>query len=314
MTGVQTCALPISKYADRLAAWKAEGLKEISLKQGIKVEAEKTFAKSDPTVRGEVNFDALASPYANGLFALNSFGWWRWRLPGQWVRWQVDVPEDGLYQLSFNIWQGWAGRRPRLRSLRINGEVPFAESRTILFRMERDWRLETMREEQLPDGKPYFYHLKKGTNVIQMEVTLGFMSETMRELDQMLSEMSQMSREMLMITGSQPDVNMEWDLHEKIPTLVPRLQKLHDRLEVQASRMEEIGRAKNDASSAFRVVEDQLQRMIDKPAEIHRLLEDFMRSQGILATWLLNMQNHPDRKSTRLNSSHIPLSRMPSSA
>jgi hypothetical protein len=109
----------------------------------------------------------------------------------------------------------------------------------------------------------------------------------------MLSEMSQMSREMLMITGSQPDVNMEWDLHEKIPTLVPRLQKLHDRLEVQASRMEEIGRAKNDASSAFRVVEDQLQRMIDKPAEIHRLLEDFMRSQGILATWLLNMQNHP---------------------
>lgn len=283
----------VPKYADRLAAWKAEGLKEISLKQGIKVEAEKTFAKSDPTVRGEVNFDALASPYANGLFALNSFGWWRWRLPGQWVRWQVDVPEDGLYQLSFNIWQGWAGRRPRLRSLRINGEVPFAESRTILFRMERDWRLETMREEQLPDGKPYFYHLKKGTNVIQMEVTLGFMSETMRELDQMLSEMSQMSREMLMITGSQPDVNMEWDLHEKIPTLVPRLQKLHDRLEVQASRMEEIGRAKNDASSAFRVVEDQLQRMIDKPAEIHRLLEDFMRSQGILATWLLNMQNHP---------------------
>ena len=29
---------------------------------------------------------------------------------------------------------------------------------------------------------------------------------------------------------------------------------------------------------------------------------------------LVNFEHHPDRKSTRLNSSHIPLSRMPSSA
>ena len=280
-------------YDEQIKIWKSKGLKEIEVKKATLVEAENPTVKSDPTVRGEANFDALASPYADGLFKLNSFGWWRWRLPGQWVRWEVEVPEEGLYELSFNIWQGWAGRRPRMRSLRINGEVPFREAGGILFRMERDWRMETMRENQLAEGKPYLFHLTKGKNVVQMDVTLGFMSETMRELDLMLSEMSQMSREMLMITGSQPDVNMEWDLHEKIPTLVPRLQKLHDRLELQASRMEEIGRAKNDASSAFRVVESQLQRMIEKPAEIHRLLEDFMRSQGILATWLLNLQNHP---------------------
>ena len=37
-------------------------------------------------------------------------------------------------------------------------------------------------------------------------------------------------------------------------------------------------------------------------------------SKVLLELQQLNSRVHPDRKSTRLNSSHIPLSRMPSSA
>ena len=36
--------------------------------------------------------------------------------------------------------------------------------------------------------------------------------------------------------------------------------------------------------------------------------------QGVMAALARNETKYPDRKSTRLNSSHIPLSRMPSSA
>jgi ABC-type glycerol-3-phosphate transport system substrate-binding protein len=283
----------VPTYQERLAQWRAQGLREVTGDKKIKVQAEDIYLKSDPTIRGEVNFDALAEPYAEGLFKLNSFGWWRWRLPGQWARWKVTVPEDGLYQISLNAWQGWAGRRPRIRQLSVNGEVPFREMQTILFRSDREWRLETMREEQMPDGKPYLFHLKRGENIIQMDVVIGFMAETVRAIDQSLTEMSTLNRQMLMVTGSHPDPNMEWDLHEKIPGLVDRLREISDRLEHQAVRMEEIGRSKNDASSAFRVVTDQINTMVRRPADIHRLIEDFTRSQGILASWLLHLQNHP---------------------
>ena len=37
------------------------------------------------------------------------------------------APQDGLYEISMNIWQGWSGRRPRLRWLKIDGELPFDE-------------------------------------------------------------------------------------------------------------------------------------------------------------------------------------------
>lgn len=282
----------VPSYEQRLAEWKRAGAKEITGKK-IKIQAEEIFLKSDPTIRGEVSFDALAQPDSEGVFRLNSFGWWRWRLPGQWARWKVTVPEDGLYRISMSVYQGWAGRRPRIRQLRIDGEVPFREMQTILFRSHKDWRLETMRKEQLPEGEPFLYYLSKGEHIIQMDVVIGFMSETVRVIDSSLTEMSTLSRQMLMITGSQPDPNMEWELHEKIPGLLDRLKGIADRLDEQAKRMEDVGRSKNDASSAFRVVTDQVRTMIRRPHDIHRLIEDFNRSQGILAAWLLHLQNHP---------------------
>ncbi|MBI3970266.1 MAG: extracellular solute-binding protein [Chloroflexi bacterium] len=280
-------------YKEKLAEWKAMGAKEVTGNKLVLHEAEVIYQKSDPTIRGEVNFDALGSPTAEGLFRLNSFGWWRWRLPGQWVRWKVTVPEDGLYQITLKVWQGWGGRRPRLRQLLIDDEIPFSEMRSILYRSGREWRNETMRVDQKPEGAPYFFYLTKGEHTVQMEMTLGFMSETVRAIDQSLTEMSLMGREMLMVTGAHPDPNMEWDLHEKIPNLIQRLQAIVDRMELQAKRMEEIGSSRNDASSAFYVVTDQIKTMIRKPHDMHRMIDDYNRSQGILAAWLLHLQNHP---------------------
>ena len=282
----------VPTYQDRLAQWRAAGYSEVTGNKKVKLQAEQVSLKSDPTIRGEVSFDALAEPSADGRFRLNSFGWQRWRLPGQWVRWTVDVPESGLYEISFDVWQGWSGQRPRARELRIDGAVPFREMQSILFRSGRDWRLETLRQDQQPQGTPYLFYLAKGQHVLELKVTLGFMSETMRVLDDTISEMSQLSRQMLMITGANPDPNMEWDLDQQIPDLVPHLKAIADRLEVQARRMESAGQAHNDASQAFRAVEAQVRTMVNRPHDIHRLLDDFERSQGTLAEWLLNLQSH----------------------
>ena len=45
----------------------------------------------------------------------------------------MNVPEDGLYNISINEWQGWGGRRPRIRSLRIDGDVPFPSPGDALY-------------------------------------------------------------------------------------------------------------------------------------------------------------------------------------
>ena len=58
-------------------------------------------------------------------------------------------------------------------------------------------------------------------------------------------------------------------------------------------------------------------RLKDSEALLRRALEltpDFGAARANLATVLYKQNRFPDRKSTRLNSSHLDLSRMPSSA
>ena len=50
------------------------------------------------------------------------------------------------------------------------------------------------------------------------------------------------------------------------------------------------------------------------PANIHLVGKDILRFHAIYWPAFLMSLNLPDRKSTRLNSSHLKLSRMPSSA
>jgi ABC-type glycerol-3-phosphate transport system substrate-binding protein len=282
----------VPTYEQKLAEWKAMGAKEVTGDKKINIEAEVTYLKSDPTIRGEVNFDALASPNADGVFVLNSFGASRWRTAGQWARWKITVPEDGLWEISIDAWQGWDTKRPALREFRIDGQVPFREMQAISFRNSRLWQLRTLREHMDDAGKPYLFYLTKGDHELQFTVTLGFMGEIIRSLDNQLVEMSRLSRQMLMITGSTPDPNMEWDLHEKIPDLLPRLEAISKELARDADTMDKEARSKTNVSSGLRVVVDQVDRMISHPHDIHRLLDDFNRSQGTVGAQLLNMGNH----------------------
>src|SRR5699024_12167794 len=39
-------------------------------------------------------------PYDVSKIRMNAIGGYNWRWPGQWITWQIDVPEDGLYQIG----------------------------------------------------------------------------------------------------------------------------------------------------------------------------------------------------------------------
>ena len=84
--------------------------------------------------------------------------------------------------------------------------------------------METMRPDQDATKKPYLFYLSAGQHTLSMGVTLGFMAQTMRVLNDDLVDMSTLTRQMLMITGPKPDPNMEWELADQIPDLIPRLK------------------------------------------------------------------------------------------
>lgn len=289
---------PNPSYETYLAQARAAGFREVPT--SVKVErgrgkmlfqAEDADHKSSPTIRAESWEDAFSVPQSYGATRYNCLGGWRWRLPGEWIEWEIEVPEDGLYAITMKVWQGWRSNIPRYRSLKIDGKTPFREVEDIPYQPDRHWQLYEVGKHE--SGERYLFAISKGKHVLRMEVTVGALSETLRTLDVLVTEMSNLNREMLMITGINPDPNMEWDLHLKIPDLRDRLRSIYDRLERQAEVVDEAAGGASMSSGAFRIVMEQIDGMLKRPHDIHKRIDEFARNQNLLSTWLLNLQNHP---------------------
>ena len=123
----------------------------------IRIEGEAAIAKSSPTLYPTSERSSSAvSPYSASKVRINTIGGFNWRMPGQWIEWEVDVPESGLYHIGFTAQQNFVKGIYSTRKLTIDGEVPFAEMAKAPFRYQSDYRIDVMGGKEA-----YKFHLDK---------------------------------------------------------------------------------------------------------------------------------------------------------
>ena len=66
----------------------------------------------------------LMEPYHVSKIRMNAIGGYNWRVPGQWIEWEIEVPETGLYQIAFKRKQDFLRGIYTTRSLTIDGNTP----------------------------------------------------------------------------------------------------------------------------------------------------------------------------------------------
>ena len=278
-------------YAVMRERYQQSGLSAVAETVEIKMQAESPSSKTDPTMRGEVDYGPLTEPQAQGLYRLNQFGGWRWRLGGRWVEWTFDVPSEGLYQLFFRMWQGYESGLPVPRTIEIDGQVPFEEFKEVFFPRDRQWQ--GFRPET-PDGDPYLVHLTRGQHVIRLTPVVGPMRHTLWAIEDVTLDMSLMAREVTMVAGAQPDPNrIMWKLADRIPNLVERLETMAELLEIESERLEEISGYRPNAANSLLAVAGQLRSLADQPDTLPGRIEEFRGSQSILAAWQLRLRDQP---------------------
>ena len=281
----------VPTYAVARERYQQSGLSPVAETVEIKMQAELPSSKADPTVRGEVEYGPLAEPPAEGLYRLNQFGGWRWRLGGRWVEWTFDVPSDGLYQLFFRMFNGYESGLPVPRSIEIDGQVPFEEFKVVFFPRDRQWR--GFRPET-PDGEPYLVHLTRGRHVIRLTPVVGPLRHTLWAMDEVTLDMSHMAREVTMVAGAQPDPNrIMWKLADRIPSLVGRLDRMADLLEIESDRLVKISGYRPNAANSLLAVAGQLRSLADQPDTLPGRIDEFRGSQSIISTWQLTLRDQP---------------------
>ncbi|HEX6971981.1 MAG TPA: extracellular solute-binding protein [Limnochordia bacterium] len=276
-------------YAEVLQEYREKGYREAQ-NVVVKVQAEWPVIKSDPTIRAEFGFDPEEEPKSDGNWRLNEFGSWRWRLGHQYATWKFSVPEDGLYKIGFKVWQGWGERMPSVREVAIDGKVPFRELKTFQFPYNKYWRITTLAD---PEGNPYLFYLTEGEHTITMKVRVGPIARTIRFLQTRIQQLAIIAREITMITGPNPDPNMDWEVYNKIPNLLTDLEEMAEAFEQEAEFVRQYAGARPRLTDQLLMNASQFRNMIRYPESIQNRLGELATIEQQLGFWVLQLQYMP---------------------
>lgn len=228
-------------------------------------------------------------PYHTTCLRYNTIGGTNWSDSGQWVEWQVEVPKDGFYQLGLRYRQNENKGQSSLRRLEIDGQVPFQEAEELSFDYNIDWQTQFIGN----GGEPYLFYLTAGTHRLRLEVVLGEAREIADQMEGTLYDVNALYREIIMVTGTSPDIYRDYALESAIPDLLDKLDKSLTEIQSYIEYLESRYGEGCYSSRILKQIETQIVSFLDKPYTIANRLSVFKTNIEALAEWILEFEEQP---------------------
>ncbi|MGL4737114.1 MAG: extracellular solute-binding protein [Cellulosilyticaceae bacterium] len=257
--------------------------------KSIKLQGEDAQYKSDPTLYPlNDRSSPITEPYHPSKLRMNMIGAEQWKLPGQWIEWEVDVPEDGLYEISLKERQDMLRGSYSNRTLTIDGQVPFKEMESIAFKFNKEWNMKTLGSDQ-----PYLFYLSKGKHQIRLEVSLGDLGGVLSTVEKSIYELNKAYRSILMLTGPQPDLYRDYQIEKRLPEVIETLDTQSAILfDVMEQLIAYTGKKGSEVSTIEKLAQ-QMKGLVKDPDTIPERLEQFKNNVASLGTWILTMREQP---------------------
>ena len=237
----------LKSYQDYISLNEQKGYKQTQghLKQ---FQAENYYQQSSAALWPAADKSSpLTVPFSYKNVKINYGGGSQWKEPGDWITWEIDVPESGFYQLGFRYKQGYLDGLFSSRKIYIDGTVPFQELNAVRFNYTTQWK-----NMILGNGNdPYSIYLEAGPHKITMENVVGDLTDTMSVLQSVIANLNEMYLSVVMITGSSPDRYRDYYLDRLLPNLSADFNKNAELLFAEARRLEAIVGAKGAENAYF---------------------------------------------------------------
>lgn len=277
-------------YEDYIKAYKANGAKESDCE--IKVyEAEKLLYKSHQTIFPVTDKSSPeTSPQSAAVLMLNSVGGENYQNIGEQIAWQIEVDETGFYKIGFRFKQSLSDGIFTSRKLYVDGVIPFKEAEGLRFMYDSAWQNAWIGG----DGDPYLIYLEAGSpHILTLEVTMGDLAVMIGGVSNALTEMNNIYRRIISITGPSPDKYRDYGFAELIPNEIKRMGEIANELQSICNNVDAAAGKGGSYTSVIKKIIFELDEMGENPRKIAKFLEQFKANLGSLGTWLLNAQKQP---------------------
>lgn len=258
----------------------------------IKIQAENAYYKTDPTLRMEHSSGVKVEPYAGTYRKFNVFGGGRWRRGNQQASWKFSVDKSGLYRIGMSIRQYWNSGLPSIRTVEIDGKVPFKEVEELTFPYS------LKRQYYYFGGEtPYLFYLEKGEHLLTLTAKIGPVRSVIDTIERTVQDVSKLQRDITLVTGVDPDPNREWDtLPETIPHMLTTFQRVSKELAEQAVVLKDVTATSTKSPAAINVLlmaSEQFANLTEKLQTIPYRLDEVTSTLTQLTTWLLDLKEQP---------------------
>lgn len=252
------------------------------------IEGEDMFEKTSPTLYPIVDRTSpITSPQNHAKLLLNAGGGINYRLVGDWISYEITVPEDGYYNLSLRYKQTYLRGAYVTRQIKIDNVIPFEEFGNVQFGYT-NWDLVTLGDEEA-----YDIYLTKGLHTVSFEIVLGDFTSSIREIEAVIDRLNEVYRQIIMITSTTPDMYRDYQLTEKLPNMLDVFQHEMDTINNVVTDLYNRTGENSDKTVALSQIAIQLQGFIEKPQTIHQRLAEFRNNVSALGTWVLTIKEQP---------------------
>ena len=246
--------------------------------------------KTSPAVTVQKNYsDAALAPFHAWHILYPTIGASSWSLPGDAITWEIEVPEDGLYVLTFKGRQTSRGVTS-YRRLLVNGEVPYAEAEVIGFEYSGVMQNYTFADAE---GNPYRIPLKAGKNTITLECVLGSIGGIVTEVEESLRILNALYLSTIQITGNVPSLYIDYEIAKKVPAFVDTMNSESARLFRLVDQMVLITGEKGENTAMLEKMAIQAEGLADDPEMIVKELSQLKNNISALGTWINNISTMP---------------------
>lgn len=258
--------------------------------QSIILEGERFSYKNSTTVLPQTDRTSPASyPQSPSALKLNTVGASSWKTIGDSLTWEFEVEKAGMYEIAIRYRQNLSDGIFASRKLYIDGEVPFNEASSIRFDYSSGWEC-----EKLSSGSEVLsFYLSEGRHTLTLEAVAGDVSQMVREVDSALNSLNRIYRRIVMITGSSPDTNRDYNFKELIPNELEEMKQVKETLDSCIADIKKQSGASGSYTSTIEKLTFQMEKMTDNPRKIASYLEQFKSNLGALSSWLLSAIEQP---------------------
>lgn len=239
----------------------------------IVLEAENASLKSKNSLTAKADRSSVdVSPSSYAVDKLNYIGGDNWSKPNDTIEWELEAKKSGWYKIAFRYRQSFVLNGNSYRSLAIDGIIPFEEAKEIAFAYTTSWQLKEFSKNE----KPYLIYLEEGKHTLSLSVTLGPMAEIYTSLSEQIEALGEVYRKMIMIMGTDPDMNRDYDLFNQIDNLEETLSNSKEQLAKLSDEICETTGKKSDANTVvIDSMVDTLTKLLANPYRTQKYKDDF---------------------------------------